>query len=95
VGAAAAAGVAGAAVAKPSSKPATTIVKTGTTKVGAAPAMKAAVPGSTGPVSAVPVPAMAYQEEGSTTLTTIGAGSLAVVTWGTAIALALNYLGYI
>jgi hypothetical protein len=96
VAAAAAGAVAGvvaakAAAPKPSvgAKPATTIVKSGTAKVVAAPKPVAS--------ATVPVPAMpeSYQEKGSTTLTTLLAGGLAVLTWGTAGVLFASYLGYI
>jgi methylthioribose-1-phosphate isomerase len=75
------------------SKPATTIVKTGATT-----ARAAAVKVVSG--TAVPVPAMAatstqFQEEGSTTLTTVLAGVLALLTWGTAGVLIASYLALI
>jgi hypothetical protein len=102
---AAAAGIAGAAIAKPASKPATTIVKSGTAKINVSPAPKAAVagtpvakaatPAATAAPAVVPVPAMTYQEEGSTVLTTSLAGGLAFVTWVTAAVLALDYFGVI
>jgi len=87
------AAVAAKAVAKPagSSKPATTIVKSGTAKVVAAPTVK--------PTSAsVPVPVMTsaqFHEEGSTTLTTVLAAVLALLTWGTAGVLIASYLALI
>jgi hypothetical protein len=84
--------VAAAAAPVGASKPATTIVKTGTTKVAPA-AVKAAAP--VGDAGAVPVPPMQFQEETSTTLTTVLAGVLAVLTWGTAITLALDWAGII
>jgi hypothetical protein len=93
-GAAVGAAVAAKAVAKPgvASKPATTIVKTGTAKVAAAAVKPGAAP------SAPPVPAMSttqFQEEGSTTLTTVLAGLLALLTWGTAGVLIASYLALI
>jgi hypothetical protein len=92
-GAAVGAAVAAKAVAKPTvaSKPATTIVKTGTVKVAGAPVK----PGAAS--AAPPVPAMStqFQEEGSTTLTTVLAGVLAVLTWGTAGVLIASYLALI
>jgi hypothetical protein len=98
VAAAAGAGaaVAAKAVAKPmaaSTKPATTIVKTGATTARAAIA-KPATSGTMAPAVAVtstPFP----QEEGSTTLTTVLAGLLAVLTWGTAGVLIASYLAWI
>jgi hypothetical protein len=72
-------------------KPATTIVKTGTTKV-ASPTVKPAVQTAT---PALAVPAIQYQEEGSTTLTTVLAGLLALLTWGTAGVLIASYLALI
>jgi len=93
--AAAGAAVAATAMAKPvaGSKPATTIVKTGTPT-----ARVAAVKPVSG--TAVPVPGMAatstqFQEEGSTTLTTVLAGVLALLTWGTAGVLIASYLALI
>jgi len=91
-----AAAVAAKAVAKPafaSSKPATTIVKTGAAKVASAtvkPAAKTAAP-----APAVAVTSTQFQEEGSTTLTTVLAGVLAVLTWGTAGVLIASYLAWI
>jgi hypothetical protein len=80
--AAGAAAVAGAPkpVAK-GTKPATTIVKTGTTKV-PTPSVKPAAVAAGGAV--VAAPAVAYEEEASTTLTTALSAALALVTWGTA-----------
>jgi hypothetical protein len=72
-------------------KPATTIVKTGTTKV-ASPAVRPAVTTAT---PAFAETSSQYQEEGSTTLTTALAGLLVVLTWGTATVLILSYLAYI
>jgi hypothetical protein len=89
---AAAAVVGAVAPAKGSVKPATTIVKTGTTKVAPVSVKTVAAAGDAG---AVPVPAMQFQEETSTTLTTVLAGVLAVLTWGTAAVLAASYLGMI
>jgi hypothetical protein len=89
-GAAVVAGAVAAAAPKPvakGTKPATTIVKTGTTKV-PTPSVKPAVVAAGGAVAAAP--AMAYEEEGSTTLTTVLSGALAVMTWGTAVLLFLN-----
>jgi predicted RecA/RadA family phage recombinase len=83
----AAAAVAGAAIApKPAGKPATTIVK----GVATAPRPAATV------VKPTTAPAVAtsptqFQEEGSTTLTTVLAGLLAVLTWGTAGVLLASY----
>ena len=100
VAAAAAGAVAGAVAAKAATptpkaaaaaKPATTIVKGSTAKVVAAPKPVAA---SAGTVPVPPMPA-AYQEEGSTALTTGLAAGLAVCTWGTAAALFLNLFGII
>jgi hypothetical protein len=62
-------------------KPATTIVKTGTTKV-PTPSVKPAAVSAGGAV--VAAPAVTYEEETSTTLTTALSGALALVTWGTA-----------
>jgi hypothetical protein len=65
-------------------KPATTVVKTGTTKITAAavkPTAARAV--ATGPVE--------FQEEQSTMLTTVLAAVLAVLTWGTAGILLASY----
>jgi hypothetical protein len=101
--AAAAGAVAGAvaakAVAKPSggSKPATTIVKagTGTAKVVAAPRPVAASTSASGGVPVPEMPATQYQEEGSTMVTTVLAGVLAFVTWGTAGVLFASYFGMI
>jgi len=79
-----------AAASKPSgaTKPATTIVKSAaTTKVAPATVKSTASP------DAVAVPVPQYQEEGSTMLTTAFAALLALFTWGTAIALALNWAG--
>lgn len=95
VAAAVAAGAAaGAAVvaAKASSKPATTIVKTGTTKV-AAPAVKAGAPAAA--ASTVPVPAMEFKDEGSTVVTTACAGVCALLTWSTAGYLLASYQGWL
>jgi hypothetical protein len=83
--------VAAKAVAKPvaSSKPATTIVKGGAAKVVATPTVRS---------TAVPVPVMTsaqFHEEGSTTLTTVLAGVLALLTWGTAGVLIASYLALI
>ena len=93
-GAAVGAAVAAKAFAKPgvaSSKPATTIVKTGSPT-----ARVAAVK----PVSGVAAPVVAvaptqFQEEGSTTLTTVLAGLLALLTWGTAGVLLASYFALI
>ncbi len=97
VAAAAAVGAAvgAAAVAAKGSKPATTIVKTGTTKV-TTPTVKTATAAGT-PVAAggVPVPAMQFQEEPSTALTTGIAAGCAVLTWGTAGVLFASLFGYI
>jgi hypothetical protein len=99
VAAAAGAAVAGAAVAakavaKPgvaSSKPATTIVKTGTTTARAS-AIKP-VAGTAAPaVAAAPIQ---FQDESSTTVTTVLAGVLALLTWGTALVLIASYLAWI
>jgi hypothetical protein len=89
--AAAGAAVAAKAVAKPAvvSKPATTIVKTGTTKV--TPGTVKTSPSSGG----VGTPSTVYEEEGSTTLTTVLAGVLALLTWGTAGVLIASYLALI
>lgn len=72
-------------------KPATTIVKTGTTKVASPmvkPAVKAVAP-------AVAEMSTQYQEEGSTTLTTVLALLLALLTWGTAGVLIASYFALI
>ena len=89
-------GAAAAATAVPAkgSKPATTIVKTGTTKVASSTAKPATPVGAAAP-GAVPVPAMQYQDEPSTLVTTIGSGALAVITWGTAAVLFASYFGMI
>jgi hypothetical protein len=80
----AAVGVPKPAVSAKPGKPATTIVKTGGAKVAPAAVKPAATP------AAVATPAQ-FQEEGSTTLTTVLAGVLALLTWGTAIVLILSY----
>jgi hypothetical protein len=84
--AAGAAVVAGAAAAIPKpvakgTKPATTIVKTGTTKVPTPSVVPAAVAAGGAVIAA---PSAAYEDEPSTTLTTVLSGVLALVTWGTA-----------
>jgi hypothetical protein len=98
--AAAGAAVAVKAVAKPvaASKPATTIVKTGVPTARAATVKP--VSGTVAPVApAVAVAAVAtstqFQDEGSTTLTTVLAGVLALLTWGTAGVLIASYLAWI
>jgi hypothetical protein len=85
------AAVAKPAVAKPGSgsKPATTIVKTGTAKV-APTAVKSAAA-----APAVAATSTQFQEEGSTTLTTALAGALALLTWATAGVLIASYLALI
>jgi len=92
--AAAAAAVAGTAVAvKASTTPATTVVKTGaaTARVAIAkPALGTAAP------AVVAAPSTQFQEEeASTVLTTVLAGVLAVLTWGTAAILIASYLAWI
>ena len=94
--AAAGAAVVAKPVAKPAvagAKPATTIVKTAAAPKVAAASIKPAVAGT----AAVPVPAMPaqFQEEGSTTLTTVLAAVLALLTWGTAGVLIASYLALI
>jgi hypothetical protein len=74
------AALAGAAVAKP----ATTVVKTGTTKITAAAVKPTAA-------RAVAATSTEFQEEGSTTLTTVLAALLALLTWGTAGVLLASY----
>ena len=102
VAAAAAGAVAGAvaakAVASPkpvaASKPATTIVKPGTAKVVAAPKAVAAAPAAAS--SSAPVATSTeFREEGSTMLTTVLAGVLALITWGAAGVLFASYFGMI
>jgi hypothetical protein len=91
----AAAVVAAKAGEKPSSKPATTIVKPGSAVTVKGPTVKpSAKPVSATSATTAASPAV-YQEEGSTTLTTVLAGVLAVVTWGTAGVLIASYLNYI
>jgi hypothetical protein len=86
VAAAAAGAIAAKVAVKPgvSSKPATTIIKSGGTT-------KAAVVKPSGSSGAV---VTSYQEEGSTTLTTALAGGLAVLTWGTAGVLIASYMAW-
>jgi hypothetical protein len=93
--AAAGAAVAATAAAKPvaSSKPATTIVKTGAATARAATVKAVSTPASSAPVTVAS--SNQYQEEGSTTLTTILAGVLALLTWGTAGVLIASYLALI
>jgi hypothetical protein len=90
VAAAAGAAVVAKTVAKPTSasKPATTIVKTGTTKAAGPTVKPTAAP-------AMVATSTQFQEEGSTTLTTVLAGVLAVLTWGTAGVLIASYLALI
>jgi hypothetical protein len=85
--AAVAAGGAVAARAVSAQKPATTIVKAaGAGKVAVAKPAAMPVAASTAPQ---------YVEEGSTTLTTVLAGLLALLTWGTAGVLIASYLALI
>jgi hypothetical protein len=79
---------AGGAVAAKVSKPATTIVKSGVTTPRAS-----VVKSSPSPASAAP--STQFQEEGSTTLTTVLAGVLAGLTWGTAGVLLASYFALI
>jgi hypothetical protein len=91
VAAVAGAAVVAKAVAKPvaaGSKPATTIVKTGTTKVAQAIVKPTAAP-------SVAASSTQFREEGSTTLTTVLAGVLALLTWGTAGVLIASYFALI
>ena len=89
VAVAAGAAVGAAVVAKAvGSKPATTIVKTGTTKV-TSPTVRSASGSSAG------VSSTQFQEEGSTTLTTALALALALLTWGTAGVLLASYFALI
>jgi hypothetical protein len=83
-------------VAKPaaSSKPATTIVKAAGAKVVATPA-KPMTATAASPAPATSPIAPSYQDEPSTTLTTVLAGVLAVLTWGTAGVLIASYLALI
>jgi hypothetical protein len=81
-----------AAVAKAGSKPATTIVKTGATPARTATVKPAVAAGGAVVPGVAAVPAAQFQEERSTTLTTVLAAVLAVVTWGTAGVLIASYL---
>jgi hypothetical protein len=98
--AAAGAAVGAAAAAAPKTvtkggKPATTIVKTGTTKFTppATKATAAAAPGA--PVSNVPVETMTYEEAPSTVMTTSLAAVLALTTWGCFGWLLASYMGWV
>jgi len=96
--AAAGAAVAVKAVAKPvaASKPATTIVKTGvpTARAAAVKPVSGTVAPAAPAVAAVATSTQ-FQDEGSTTLTTVLAGVLALLTWGTAGVLIASYLAWI
>jgi hypothetical protein len=69
-------------------KPATTVVKTGTTKITAAAVKPTAA-------RAVAATSTEFQEEPSTTLTTALAAVLALLTWGTAGVLLISYFDLI
>jgi type IV secretory pathway TrbL component len=103
--AAAGAAIAAKAAAKPasSSTPATTIVNAGSVTarvVTAKPVQGNAIPGKAVPGTVAPAVAETetspqFQQEESTTLTTVLAGVLALLTWGTAGVLIASYLALI
>jgi hypothetical protein len=77
-------------VAKAGAKPATTIIKSG----GATARVATAKP-VTASTASTAAAAPHYEEEGSTMLTTVLAGALALLTWGTAGVLIASYLALI